>query len=392
MKIGLVLPATPAYSETFFRSKISVLQTKYKFKIILFVDKRDNKNNFDLCVVKKKPRFSSNRYLHIIQVISLLLKVSIRHPGKTYLLFKANYKDDFTLRRNLASLISSAHVFPHQLDWIHFGFGTMALGRENLAKVIGAKLAVSFRGYDIGIYPLNHRDCYKLLWTKLNKAHVISEDIKNLVIQEGLKDVQKIHKIFPAIDIEKFTHKAEYERKDVTRIVTVARLHWKKGLDYTILALAKLRDMGYDFKYTIIGEGAERERLLYLIDWLKMNDEITLLGKLTHKETIIELSRCDIYVQYSVQEGFCNAVLEAQAMGHLCIVSDAEGLPENIIDKTTGWVVPKRRPSILADQIRYVIDLDSQIKKEFVTRAKNRVEKEFGLDKQSCEFYEFYTQ
>ncbi|MBK7870836.1 MAG: glycosyltransferase family 4 protein [Saprospiraceae bacterium] len=51
--------------------------------------------------------------------------------------------------------------------------------------------------------------------------------------------------------------------------------------------------------------------------------------------------KADIYLQYSIQEGFCNAVLEAQAMGLLCIVSDAEGLPENILHGQTGWVVPK---------------------------------------------------
>ena len=57
-----------------------------------------------------------------------------------------------------------------------------------------------------------------------------------------------------------------------------------------------------------------------------------------------------IYLQYSIQEGFCNAVLEAQALGLLTIVSDAEGLPENVIHGETGWVVPKRKPKFFAQK------------------------------------------
>ena len=45
-------------------------------------------------------------------------------------------------------------------------------------------------------------------------------------------------------------------------------------------------------------------------------------------------------------------VLEAQVMGLLSIVSDANGLPENIIHNYTGWVVPKMAPKLLANCIK----------------------------------------
>ena len=60
----------------------------------------------------------------------------------------------------------------------------------------------------------------------------------------------------------------------------------------------------------------------------------------------------DIYIQPSIQEGFCNSVLEAQAMGLLVIVSDAEGLHENVINNVTGWVVKKRNPILLSEKLR----------------------------------------
>lgn len=66
-----------------------------------------------------------------------------------------------------------------------------------------------------------------------------------------------------------------------------------------------------------------------------------------HEDIAKHLVTSDIYIQYSVQEGFCNAVLEAQATGMLCVVSDAEGLAENVLHEITGWVVPKKGTRVI---------------------------------------------
>ena len=65
-----------------------------------------------------------------------------------------------------------------------------------------------------------------------------------------------------------------------------------------------------------------------------------------HDDIVKFYKKADIYIQYSIEEGFCNAVLEAQSMGVLTIVSDASGLIENVVDGKTGWVVPKRRTKV----------------------------------------------
>ena len=59
MKIGIVLSNTPAYSETFFSSKIKGLQ-KNGFEVILFVAHQNTA--FDLCTVCKAP-YSSKKIL-----------------------------------------------------------------------------------------------------------------------------------------------------------------------------------------------------------------------------------------------------------------------------------------------------------------------------------------
>ncbi|MNT10621.1 N,N'-diacetylbacillosaminyl-diphospho-undecaprenol alpha-1,3-N-acetylgalactosaminyltransferase [compost metagenome] len=105
----------------------------------------------------------------------------------------------------------------------------------------------------------------------------------------------------------------------------------------------------------------------------------------------IALERSDLYLQCSIQEGFCNAVLEAQAMGKLCIVSDAEGLAENVVDGLTGFVVPKRNPVSLYEKIVEVVKLSDKEKDNTKAKAIARINREFTLVKQQKEFLAFYT-
>src|SRR5690606_11562827 len=173
--------------------------------------------------------------------------------------------------------------------------------------------------------------------------------------------------------------------------MTTGRLHWKKGFVETMEALAILKSEGLDFTYKIIGEGIDYERIAFAAYQLGLKDNVAFLGKLPHAEVKKELESATIYLQYSIQEGFCNAVLEAQAMGKLCIVSDAEGLSENVLHEKTGWVVPKYSPEALAKTIQEVISL-SQEQKEYISQnAQRRLKEEFNIEKQQKKFIAFYT-
>ena len=102
------------------------------------------------------------------------------------------------------------------------------------------------------------------------------------------------------------------------------------------------------------------------------------------------MNESDIYIQPSYQEGFCVSVLEAQATGLLCIVSDADGLKENVVDGETGWIAPKRDPEGFAEKVTEVINMSFEKRKETALKARQRVEKEFSLEDQKKKFIEFF--
>ena len=389
MKIGLVLSSTPAYSETFFNSKIEGLQ-KNGFEVVLFVNSKNT--HFDLCTVKEQVQYRSFFILEFfLKSLGLLLtKLS------TLLKFiSLERKRNVSFKRILKKLILNQHILQESnVDWLHFGFATQAIGRENLAKAIGAKMAVSLRGFDIGIYPLKNPKCYDLLWESIDKLHVISNDLLNLAYDNGFKKNVPYQKITPAIDTSFFINQSLNNslNNNQLQLMTIGRLHWKKDYTSVIMALKNLKDRGLDFKYTIIGDGPEEEKLKYLVYDLGLINSIIFTGKISQKEILIYFKKSHFYLQYSLQEGFCNAVLEAQSMGVLPIVSDAEGLSENVLNNKTGWVIQKNSPKLLAEKIVEVINLPDSNKEKIRKQAIERVTKEFNIEKQQKEFIDFYTK
>lgn len=390
LKIGLVLPGVPAYSETFFRSKIEGLQ-KHGFSVLLFA--AGPPKGFDVCPYYPQPLVRGVFPFKWIMTLSALMQTVISRPRVVWKLFQLEHEQGASVFSAMKTILANTHILRHHLDWLHFGFGTMAIGRENLARAMGARMAASLRGFDIAIYPHKHPGCYDLMWKCLDKLHVISEDLKSLAQKDGLNEKTPVIKITPAIDIQKFKRSTSLPETlhQPIRILTVARLHWKKGIEYTVQALAMLKEMGILFQYTLIGEGDEYERLLFTAHQLGISEEVSFAGKKSPDEVKQAMEETDIYLQYSISEGFCNAVLEAQAMGCLCVVSDAEGLPENVIHGVTGWVVPKRRPDLLANRITWFFDQPSDYLRHVQLKAVERVENEFTIEKQLAQFVEFYS-
>jgi len=391
MKIGLIIPNIPGYSETFFRSKIKGLQEK-GHEVLLFTGSRPHTYSPDLnCAVYCSTDLSGSAVKRVLHSSMALLKLLLTAPASAFKLFQLHRQLGDKKAQSLRSLVINSHILPHKLDWLHFGFATMGVGRELVGKAIGAKVAVSFRGYDISIYPLKYDKVYNRLWLNLDKVHTISDDLLHRAFELGLPPNISVEKITPAIQAGDFLHPNRIEPiSHPVKILTVGRMHWKKGGELMLDALAMLNKEGIPFEFTWVGDGPERERLCFAAHQHKLEGAVHFLGKVPHQRIPELMHDHDIYLQYSIQEGFCNAVLEAQAAGMLTVVSDAEGLSENVIHGETGWVVPKLEHAALADTLVKVIGLAEKQQAQIREQAVKRVQQHFRMEQQQQAFQAFY--
>jgi colanic acid/amylovoran biosynthesis glycosyltransferase len=388
MRIGLILAKLPGYSETFFQTKIRGLQ-EAGHQVIIFAP--GLKKEFSLCKHVSLPIWEKSPKSILLLVISFC-KLLISKPLRIIEFVKAELDLGRSFFITFRHLILSSYILSENLDWVHFGFATLAIGKESVARSMGAKMAISHRGYDINVYPLKFSGCYQLLWERTDSVHVLSDAILKKAISFGLNCNKRVMKIYPAINTNYFEckTKSNIQLNNNLTFLTISRLKWVKGLDYTLEALAILKKNGLMFKYTIIGDGDDLERLAYSVYQLDLISNVIFLGK-QNPEVVKEcLKNSDIYLQYSISEGFCNAVLEAQAMGCLCVVSNADGLPENVLHQETGWVVPKRNPKLLANQILEIIQSDTDKLNNIRKAAISRINNEFNLRQQQDAFLSFY--
>jgi colanic acid/amylovoran biosynthesis glycosyltransferase len=389
MRIGIVLATTPGYSETFFNSKIKGLQ-RNGMDVRLYCQSK--KTDFSLCPVILRPKISRNplfQFWYFLKEYFLLLL----HVTVVFRFIKLELNDGTSFFNILKKVYLNAHLLKAKLDWLHFGFATQTLGSETAAKAIGAKMAVSFRGFDINVYPIKHPGCYKTLWKHVDKVHSISQYLLNKSIEMGLSPETSTAIISPAVDLEKLPKFNMSANAKQLKIVTIARLTWIKGLDVAMAAMQKLKHKEISFTYYIIGEGnkTQTERYKFMVYELGLKNEVVFCGKLSHQETLEHLLDADLYVQPSINEGFCNAVLEAQAMGKLTIASNTGGLPENILNGKTGWLFENMSAEDLAQKIEVVLALSKEEKALISENAKKRVVEVFTVQKQQLEFLHFYN-
>lgn len=275
---------------------------------------------------------------------------------------------------------------------IHFEFGTLAINKMLFKVLIPAKVVVSFRGYDLNYYKLNRADVYHEVWDKTDAFHFLGHDLYQRAIKRGYSNTKSNYFISPAIDLELFKPDKQLALKTnySIHIISTGRLVWKKGYEYAISAMGKLKDAGYPFHYTIIGEGPMQQALTFQIHQLGLQKEVSLVGAKNQQEVKMLLQEADIFLHPAVSEGFCNAVVEAQAMGRPVVCTNADGLSENIDDTNTGYVIPIYDAKAITDNIIKLMN-SPNLRLKMGLNGMERAEKRYNLSDQIMNLEKMYN-
>lgn len=152
------------------------------------------------------------------------------------------------------------------------------------------------------------------------------------------------------------------------RILTIGAYIPHKGQHLIIETAAQLRDRGLDFSWTIIGTIRVQKYYHYLqkrVADLGLNKHITIKADVPRQEIDTAYAGSDIYVQPSLEEGFCFTALEA-AFYQLPIVGTNEGAIPEIIRRGQGVL---SEPSV-SSLVEAILEIQSQPTKFSYTEAQ----------------------
>jgi colanic acid/amylovoran biosynthesis glycosyltransferase len=371
LKIGIVLSSPPQVSETFLNTFISILEEKHE--LILFVS-RKTKN----IEIKQKEYLKSN-VKNLIQIPRFII-VLILNYGK----FSKLRAKSCSFKQLIADL--PIWTTPN-LDYLHFGFGNLVLGREYYGVVMDCKMTLSFRGSDINIFPIWHNKSYSLALELADKIQANSQellsslknhypkiDAKGVIIHPGLQETFRVSQT----EIEEFVRRRE--RNAQLEIVSVGRLHWVKGYELALMALALFKQNVHDFNYTIIGAGVEAEKLIYLIDTLGLKDNVKLVSQKSAIEIREIMERSNLFLQTSWAEGFSNSTLEAQALGLPVVVTPVSGMSTMVEHRETGFVCEDFSRKQVFNGLDWFKNLSKEAIGKLAGKASIRVQENFSIE------------
>lgn len=273
-------------------------------------------------------------------------------------------------------------------DIVHFEFSGLAVtyldALDGLAR--NSRLVVSCRGAAEQIEPLRNparAEQLAAVFSAVDLIHCVSDDIAATARALGAPE-NKILVNRPAVPVAGF---APLRRSPGTlrdgplQVLSVGRLHWKKGLDDGLRSIAALRQRGIDVRYRVAGGGDQHEKLSFMIDQLGLTNVVELLGTCTEDTVKTELGRCDVVLLPSLSEGISNAVLEAMAAGRCVVTTDCGGMSEVVTDGVDGFVVGIGDTAAMTDRLEQLAN-DPGLLARLSNAAAERADVDFDIERQ----------
>jgi len=339
--------------------------------------------------------FPKSRIRIVLLIFWLSFKLLFKKQYPIYDLFKAILQNSINFKQFLIRCNKVILPFCDNLDVLHFQWAKTLVYYPEFIEKLKCPRALSLRGTHINVSPIadeNLAALYRKYFPRVSGFHAVSKAIAIEANKYGA-DIQKITIINPAIN-EKLLDIVPYNKElvkfDKLKIISIGRCHWIKGYTSVLDAMDIMKKQGVKFHYTIIASGRDDENLQYQIHDLGLNEFVTFINGLPHKQVIEKLSESNLLLHPSVGEGISNVVLEAMALRIPVVSTDCGGMTEVFDNNKNGFFVPARDIEAMTLMIKNFIKMDKRRKIKIINNAQNRIREQFLLNKQIKSMISFY--
>lgn len=166
-------------------------------------------------------------------------------------------------------------------------------------------------------FALNNIDrCICVSYTSKENTHVRTEI-----------PLDKIHVIPNAILPEMFYPKGHRTSKEKV-VMVVSRLVFRKGVDLLIGAIPLICKYDPDVKIVIVGDGSRKEGIEQVVDEHGLYDRVRMMNEVSHEQVADIMRTGDVFLNTSLTETFCIAIVEAASCGLHVVSTNVGGINE----------------------------------------------------------------
>lgn len=365
MKITFILTDFPVYSQTFVLQQIkNLIDEGHEVKILANYNPKQN----------------------FVQPIYTKYKLA----EKTSYFRDNIYEPDSDLNE-LRSLLDM------QTDLFHCHFMPTGIALVQILNKLSLNKPVLITGYGVDVMAESPKDKFSYLNQSNISFIAVSDAIKQKMIYLGLK-AEKIWIVPLTVDVDYFI-KTNKKKNNITSFASVCRLVEKKGIDSAIKAFYVLKNKGnsFNFKYNIYGDGPSYGYLKELINYYRLEREITINKPVDHKEILKLFKQTDFLIQTSKTasngdgEGLPTVVLEAQSSGIPVIGTYHSGIPEEVIDGKTGFLSHEHDIVNMANNLLKAVKMTNEGYKVMSKKSRIFIEKKFSDNSIKVKMFEIYN-
>ncbi|XP_077966791.1 phosphatidylinositol N-acetylglucosaminyltransferase subunit A-like isoform X2 [Styela clava] len=164
--------------------------------------------------------------------------------------------------------------------------------------------------------------------TYTNHVICVSHTSKENTVLRADIEPKKVYVIPNAVDATKFTPATENQVKDRIRIVVISRLVYRKGMDLLASLIPILCSRHKDIDFVIGGDGPKRLLLEETREKFQLHERLKFLGAVPHTDVRDVLTTGHIFLNTSLTEAFCIAIIEAACCGLQVVSTKVGGVPE----------------------------------------------------------------
>ena len=311
---------------------------------------------------------------------------------KKYDIVHSHYWDGGYMGILVSKMLDLPHIHtPHSL-------GKLKRVEMSVEELSPQKLKPAYR-YHVRI-ALEQR-----IYSSADAMTVLCETSRIQMLQYYLVDFEKIHVIFPGINIETYNPIKTADDKKIkfapNSILTMCRLVPPKGIDRLVDALALIKNR-VDFHVYMGGASAlenkgkeemeQEETVKSLLKKYRLEDRTTFLGYVDHESILPTFYRgADIFVNPARFEPFGLTTLEAMACGTAPVISRVAGSREVIVDGLNGFIADTHDRKSFSQLLLKLFE-DTKLRKKVAENAAFTIKEHYSWDKIVEKFITLYKQ
>ena len=233
-------------------------------------------------------------------------------------------------------------VIKDKIDIVHFHQGTSVTSLECVlhSRTLGLRLVYTDHSlFGFGdLAEVNINKVLRSVFSDVDQTISVSNIARDNLILRAMFNPYKTNVIPNGVDFTKFKPDKELQKKknskDIT-IISVSRQAYRKGTDLLIEVIPEVCKLFPNVKFVIGGDGPKKPLLENMIETSNLKDRVILTGALRHNKVRDIMIKGNIYLNTSLTESFCIAIVEAASTGLYIVTTDVGGvgevLPDNMV-------------------------------------------------------------